>query len=71
MSLIGIIIILVIVGLILYLINSLPIDQVIKNIIYILVVIVLLLWLLQLFGVLGPLNMRIGALLFPLGICVI
>jgi hypothetical protein len=64
MTLIGLIISLVIVGLILWLINTLlPIDPKIKTIINVIVLIVVCLWLLQVFGVLGGndiLNTRIG-----------
>jgi len=61
MSLIGLIITLVIVGLILYLINQyVPMQPAIKNILNIAVIIIVILWLLQTMGVLGPLgNVRI------------
>jgi hypothetical protein len=57
MSLIGLIVTLVIVGLILWLINSyIPMDQKIKTILNVAVVIVVILWLIQAFGLLGPLG---------------
>lgn len=60
MSLIDLILVLVVLGLILYLVNILPIDQTIKNIIHVLVVVVVILWLLSLF--VGPLrSIRIGS----------
>lgn len=50
--LISIIIALVIVGIVLYLVNILPIQQSFKQIIDVLIIICLLLWFLSLFGVL-------------------
>ena len=60
MSLISLVIVLVVVGVLLYLVNTyLPMDAKIKNILNIVVVIVVVLWLLQLF--VGPLpDIRIG-----------
>jgi hypothetical protein len=62
MTLIGLIIALVLVGVVLYLVNTLiPMDPKIKTILNVVVVIVLLLWLLQAFGGGGGiLNTRIG-----------
>jgi hypothetical protein len=64
MTLISLIISLVVVGLILWLINTyLPIDPKIKTIINVIVLMVVCLWLLQVFGVFGGndiLNQRIG-----------
>jgi hypothetical protein len=61
MSLIGVVITLIVVGVLLWLLNTyVPMDAKIKNIINILVVIVVVIWLLQAFGVLGSLqNIRI------------
>jgi hypothetical protein len=61
MSLIGLIITLVVVGVLLWLLNTyVPMDAKIKSIINILVVIVVVIWLLQALGVLGSLqNIRI------------
>jgi hypothetical protein len=57
MSLIGVIITLVIVGVLLWLLNHhVPMDSKIKTIINVVVVIVFVIWLLQGFGVLGSLR---------------
>jgi hypothetical protein len=62
MSLINLIIILIVVGVLLWLVNTyIPMDRKIKNILNIVVVIGVVIWLLQVFGVLGSLdNIRIG-----------
>ncbi|WP_058555774.1 Thivi_2564 family membrane protein [Thiohalocapsa sp. ML1] len=62
MPLITLIVTLVVVGLILWLVNSyLPMDGKIKKILNVVVVIVVVLWLLGVFGLLTPLtSMRIG-----------
>ena len=62
MPLISIILTLIVVGVLLWLINSyIPMDGKIKNILNIVVVIAVVLWLLQAFGVLGALNgVRVG-----------
>jgi hypothetical protein len=61
MSLIGLVITLVVVGVLLWLLNTyVPMDAKIKSIINVLVVIVVVIWLLQALGVLGSLqNIRI------------
>jgi len=61
MSLIGLVITLVVVGVLLWLRNNyVPMDGKIKRIINVVVVIVVVIWLLQTFGVLGSLqNIRI------------
>ena len=61
MSLIGLILTLVVVGVLLWLLNNyVPMDGKIKRIINVVVVIVVVIWLLQAFGVLGSLqNIRI------------
>jgi hypothetical protein len=57
MSLIGLIITLVVVGVLLWLLNNyVPMDAKIKNILNVVVVIVVVIWLLQAFGVLGSLR---------------
>lgn len=57
MSLIGIVITLVVVGVLLYLINNyVPMDSKIKTILNVVVVIVVILWVLQAFGILGSLR---------------
>jgi hypothetical protein len=56
-TLIGLIITIMIVGILLWVINTyIPMDQKIKTILNIVVVIVLVFWLLQVFGVLGALD---------------
>jgi hypothetical protein len=63
MSLIGLVLTLIVVGVLLWLLNTYdPMDAKIKQIINIVVVIVVILWLLQAFGVLGLLgNVRVGS----------
>jgi hypothetical protein len=57
MTLIGLIITLVLVGVLLWLVNAyIPMDAKIKNILNIAVVILVILWLIQAFGLLGPLG---------------
>ena len=62
MPLINLVIILVVVGVILWLVNSyIPMDYKIKRILNVVVVIVVILWLLSAFGVIGSLStIRIG-----------
>lgn len=61
MSLIGLVLTLVVVGVLLWLLNNyVPMDGKIKQIINVVVVIVVVIWVLQAFGVLGSLqNIRI------------
>ncbi len=61
MSLIGVVLTLVVVGVLLWLLNNyVPMDGKIKSIINVVVVIVVVIWLLQAFGLLGSLrNIRI------------
>jgi hypothetical protein len=57
MSLVNLIVILIVVGVILWLINTyLPMDGKIKSILNAVVVIAVVLWLLQVFGLLASLN---------------
>jgi hypothetical protein len=57
MSLIGLVLTLVIVGVLLWLINNyVPMDSKIKTIVNVVVVIVVVIWLLQAFGILGSLR---------------
>ncbi|MCU0948643.1 MAG: hypothetical protein MUF47_10380 [Porphyrobacter sp.] len=57
MSLINLVIVLIVVGVLLWLINTyLPMDGKIKTILNAVVVIVVVLWLLQSFGILGALG---------------
>lgn len=57
MSLIGLILTLVVVGVLLWLLNNyIPMDGKIKRILNVVVVIVVVIWLLQAFGILGSLQ---------------
>jgi hypothetical protein len=57
MSLISVIVVLIVIGVLLWLVNSMiPMDSKIKTIINVVVVIVVCLWLLQSFGLIGDLN---------------
>jgi hypothetical protein len=57
MSLIGLILTLVVVGVLLWLLNNyVPMDPKIKTIINVVIVIVVVIWVLQAFGVLGSLR---------------
>jgi hypothetical protein len=62
MSLINLVVVLIVVGVLLWLVNTyIPMDRKIKQILNIVVVIVVVIWLLQVFGVIGSLgNIRIG-----------
>jgi DMSO reductase anchor subunit len=62
MSLISVLITLVVVGVLLWLVNTyIPMDGKIKKVLNVVVVIVVVLWLLSAFGVLGSMDhMRIG-----------
>ena len=62
MPLIQLVITLVVVGVILWLINSyIPMQSTIKKILNVVVIIVVILWLLNVFGVLGPISgMHVG-----------
>ena len=61
MPLITIVLVLIVVGVLLWLINTyIPMDRKIKNILNIVVVIVVIIWLLQAFGLMGSLsNVRV------------
>jgi len=57
MPLLTVLIVLIVVGVILWLVNSyIPMDRKIKNILNIVVVIVVVIWLLKVFGLLGSLK---------------
>lgn len=56
MTLVSLIVFLIIIGLLLYLVNMLPIDGTIKNIIYVVVIVFVIIWLLQNLGLLGSLE---------------
>jgi hypothetical protein len=62
MPLINLVVVLIVVGVLLWLVNSfIPMDRKIKQILNIVVVIAVVIWLLQVFGVIGSLgNIRIG-----------
>lgn len=62
MPLINLVIVLIVIGVLLWLVNTyIPMDRKIKQIMNIVVVIIVVIWLLQVFGVLGSLgNVRIG-----------
>ncbi len=62
MPLINLIIVLVVVGVILWVINSyIPMEATIKKILNVVVIIAVILWLLSAFGLIGPLpGIRIG-----------
>lgn len=50
MPLVGLIVFLIVIGLLLYLIQLLPIDATIKQIIYVIVIVAVILWLLSAVG---------------------
>ena len=57
MTLVGIVVVLVVVGLILWLINTyIPMAGGIKSLLNIVVFVVVLIWLLQVFSLIGPIN---------------
>lgn len=62
MGLIQLVVVLVVVGVILWAVNTyIPMDSKIKNILNIVVVITVVLWLLTVFGVMGSVqNIRVG-----------
>ena len=54
MSLLSVVLVLIVVGVLLWLVNTfLPMDRKVKNILNIVVIVVLVIWLLQSFGILG------------------
>ena len=55
-GLISIIVTLVVIGLLLYQVDLIPMDRTIKQIIRIIVIIAVVVWLLQAFGFIGSLN---------------
>ena len=62
MSLITLVVVLIVVGVLLWLVNTyIPMDRKIKTILNVVVVIAVVIWLLQAFGVLGSMDsIRIG-----------
>ncbi len=60
MSLIGLLVILVVFGVLLYVVNTLiPMDAKVKTIVNIVAVLALCLWVLQAFGLIGGLGIRL------------
>ena len=60
MTLINVCIVLIVIGVLLWLVNSfIPMDSKIKQILNVVVVIFVVIWLLKAFGLLGALNMHI------------
>ena len=55
-ALISIIVTLVVIGLLLYLVDLIPMDGTIKQIIRVIVIIGVIVWLLQAFGLIGPIG---------------
>ena len=55
-GIISIIVALVVIGLVLYLIDIIPMDRTIKQIIRIIVIIAVVVWLLQAFGLIGSIS---------------
>jgi hypothetical protein len=55
-GLISILVSLVVIGLVLYLIDLIPMDRTIKQIIRLIVIIAVVVWLLESFGLIGSLN---------------
>jgi hypothetical protein len=55
-GIISIIVTLVVIGLVLYLIDLIPMDGTIKQIIRLIIIICVVVWLLQAFGLIGSLN---------------
>lgn len=62
MTLIGLVIVLIVIGVLLWLVNTkLPMDATIKQILNIVVLIVVVLWILSLFGILPAMSaIRVG-----------
>lgn len=60
-GIVSIVVALVVVGLVLYLIDIIPMDRTIKQIIRAIVIVGVIIWLLQAFGLIGS----IGSLLHP------
>ena len=61
MPLLTIVLVLIVVGVLLWLVNTyIPMDRKIKNILNIVVVVAVIIWLLQAFGLMGPIsNVRV------------
>lgn len=63
MDLVSVVIVLIVVGVLLWLVNSyIPVDPTIKRIINIVVIVAIILWLLNVFGVLGTMHsVKVGS----------
>ncbi len=60
MSLISLVVVLIVIGILLWLVNThIPMDAKIKQILNIVVLIVVVLWLLNVFGLLGAMNINV------------
>lgn len=55
-SLIGIVVVLILIGVALYLVSLIPMDGTIKRIIQVVVIVVIILWLLQALGLMGSIS---------------
>ncbi|MGA1982362.1 MAG: Thivi_2564 family membrane protein [Acidobacteriaceae bacterium] len=55
-GIVGIIVTLVVIGLLLYLVDLIPMDRTIKQIIRVIVIIGVVIWLLQAFGLIGSIS---------------
>ena len=60
-GIVSIIVTLVVIGLVLYLINLIPMDNTIKQIIHAIIVVLVVVWLLQAFGLIGSIHNLIHA----------
>lgn len=61
MTIVGLIVILVIIGVVLYVLNTVvPMDARIKTIVNAIVVVLVLLWVLEVFGLIGGVPLRLG-----------
>jgi uncharacterized protein YqhQ len=60
MTLIGLLVLLVVIGVALYLVGLIPMDATIRRVIQVVVLLAVVLWLLEALGVLGALNVPIG-----------
>lgn len=56
MDLISLIALLLVVGLVMYLVNFIPLDPAIKQILHVVVVVFLILYIIQSFGLIGPIH---------------
>lgn len=64
MTLVGLVVVLIVIGVLLWLVNSqIPMDATIKKIINVVVIVAVVLWLLSVFGLLGDVSaVRVGHL---------